>query len=112
MRLPRSPYIYFRFSDGLEILMHNGPGKGARADMAEKVRRVEAFAEGVFWPNGDNYHKANRHIANFWQGKPTQACMCSWDGDQRYTRWTSVLDTELTEISRYASSLLAGGTKR
>lgn len=109
MKIPSTPFIYFRFAakPAGEMMIHTGSGRGSRADMARKVKDVDQFAAQVFWPRGNTTHTADRLTSNFLPARPKRGGMVlSYDGE-RYVLWTGVNDSEITEISRYASGLLA-----
>ena len=108
MRLPRRPYVYFRFAGKPkgEILLSSGPGIRGKEDMQRVVMAVRVFAQQQFWPGGFITGIQDRDRDNRPMRKPkTGAALMLWDGIV-CDRWTGMSDANLTAVSRFATGLL------
>ena len=108
MRLPRRPYIYFRFVEKAagEIMLQTGNGKGAILDMQQIVSSVSHFAQLTFWPDGEVAGLPDRLTSNRTCGKPKAgSVLMLWDGET-CVLWTGMTDLQLRSVSRFATGLL------
>ena len=104
----RGPYIFFRFEDGYSIYMR--PGKRTR-------EALESFREAV----GSVAARCDEHIkagvpanrvtaAGIREARTARGALVRWRLDAfTETAISGFPDQTMTELSRYASGLLAGG---
>jgi hypothetical protein len=107
MRLPRTPFMFFRFANkpAGQILIHTGRGRGARANMAKHVAAVDDLCY-VLMDASSKMAYATRAGAP--PPTPKDGNLASLFDGERYTRWTCMTDREIIRISRYATGCVGG----
>lgn len=109
MRLPRRPYIYFRFVEkptAAEIMLQTGSGKGAVPHMQQIVSSVTHFAQLTFWPDGEIAGVPDRLTSNRTCGKPKAGSVLMLRDGENCVLWTGMTDLQLRSVSRFATGLL------
>lgn len=108
MRLPRTPFMSFRFANNPagQIQIHTGRGRGARANMAKHVAAVDDLCYVLMEGSGSKMAYTSRAGAPPPTPKDGNLAIL-YDGE-RYTRWTRMADREIIRISRYATGCIGG----